>query len=272
MPINRTPWSALVDDDGSGLIGTIVNKDLIKTLLLDPIDALVLPYTVATSSTVAASTVTGAVNDWALGGAASVLIEWAGASDATFSGVAGGLTGATFAFKNTGTKVATFLHQNGLSAAGNRFYNVLTADGTPVAPGGWAVFKYDGGSWVLIGHEQGAAIPWTPTDASGAGLALTITQAGTYVLRGRHVTVAAAISYPVTASGLAAVVGGLPFTCKTGNDFSGSIGTSSFGSAFACLIARSNTKTTTFHNLSGGQLTNANLSGITTFYSGSYFT
>ncbi|RPH53727.1 MAG: hypothetical protein EHM89_19645 [Acidobacteria bacterium] len=41
MPINRAPWNALVDDDGSNLVGTIWNKDKIKTVLLDPIDVLV---------------------------------------------------------------------------------------------------------------------------------------------------------------------------------------------------------------------------------------
>jgi hypothetical protein len=37
--IDRTNWTALVDDDGSNLVGTIVTKDKLKTVLLDPIDA-----------------------------------------------------------------------------------------------------------------------------------------------------------------------------------------------------------------------------------------
>ena len=50
MAINRGPWTALVDDDGSNLTGTIWNKDKIKTVLLDPIDALVLgPQQVGTA-------------------------------------------------------------------------------------------------------------------------------------------------------------------------------------------------------------------------------
>ena len=40
MAINRGPWNALVDDDGSNLVGSIWNKAAIKTVLLDPIDAL----------------------------------------------------------------------------------------------------------------------------------------------------------------------------------------------------------------------------------------
>ena len=41
--IDRAPWSALVDDDGSNLVGTVWNKDKIKTVLLDPIDAAIAP-------------------------------------------------------------------------------------------------------------------------------------------------------------------------------------------------------------------------------------
>ncbi len=41
MPINRAPFNALVDDDGSGVVGTVWNKTQIQSVLLDPIDALV---------------------------------------------------------------------------------------------------------------------------------------------------------------------------------------------------------------------------------------
>jgi hypothetical protein len=43
MAIDRGPWNALVDDDGSNLTGSLWNKAAIKTVLLDPIDALVTP-------------------------------------------------------------------------------------------------------------------------------------------------------------------------------------------------------------------------------------
>ena len=39
MAIDRAPWNALVDDDGSNLVGTVWNKDKIKTVILDPVDA-----------------------------------------------------------------------------------------------------------------------------------------------------------------------------------------------------------------------------------------
>jgi len=41
MPIDRGPWTALVDDDGSNLVGSIWNKDKIKTVILDPTDAAI---------------------------------------------------------------------------------------------------------------------------------------------------------------------------------------------------------------------------------------
>jgi hypothetical protein len=39
MPINRGPYNALVDDDGSNTVGTNWSKDDVKDVLLDPIDA-----------------------------------------------------------------------------------------------------------------------------------------------------------------------------------------------------------------------------------------
>jgi len=39
MAIDRGPWNALVDDDGSNLVGSIWNKAAIKSVILDPADA-----------------------------------------------------------------------------------------------------------------------------------------------------------------------------------------------------------------------------------------
>ena len=39
MAIDRGPWNALVDDDGSNLVGSIWNKAAIKSVILDPTDA-----------------------------------------------------------------------------------------------------------------------------------------------------------------------------------------------------------------------------------------
>jgi hypothetical protein len=47
MAIDRGPWNALVDDDGSNLVGSIWNKAAIKTVILDPADAAYSPAWVA---------------------------------------------------------------------------------------------------------------------------------------------------------------------------------------------------------------------------------
>jgi hypothetical protein len=41
MAINRTPFNALVDDDGSNTVGSIWGKQDIKDVILDPVDAFV---------------------------------------------------------------------------------------------------------------------------------------------------------------------------------------------------------------------------------------
>ena len=60
----------------------------------------------------------------------------------------------------------------------------------------------------LDDYEEGT---WTPTDTSGASLSFTVDYA-TYTKIGRTVTVQAAITYPSTANGSSAKIGGLPFT------------------------------------------------------------
>ena len=65
-----------------------------------------------------------------------------------------------------------------------------------------------GTSELLADYEEGT---WTPTDTSGAGLSLTVSNSATYIKVGKLVTVQAFITYPTTASGLNASIGGLPY-------------------------------------------------------------
>jgi len=44
--IDRTQYNLLADDDGSNTVGTVWNKNKVKTVLLDPIDTLAAPTTV----------------------------------------------------------------------------------------------------------------------------------------------------------------------------------------------------------------------------------
>jgi len=66
-----------------------------------------------------------------------------------------------------------------------------------------------GTSELLADYEEGT---WTPTDASGAGLTLTVNGTQFYTKVGRTVTVSFNITYPATADASFAILGGLPFT------------------------------------------------------------
>jgi hypothetical protein len=152
VAINRAPFNALVDDDGSGLTGSVWNKAAIQSVLLDPIDA---------------------------------------------------------------------------------------ATGAP------------------------AAIAWTPTDQSGAGLVLAA-PACIYVKVGRLVFVTAQFSYPATANGAAAVIGGLPFLAAMNSGLY-----STFGQAHIIHLA-GNTSVVRFYDTVGNARTNAALSGALMLYAGVY--
>lgn len=190
-------FNSLVDDDGSNTTGTIVDKAELQLLLL---------------STVPASlTTTGTVNNWTPGLAGNTFTRWAGASDLTVTGLAGGILGLRWLFRNGGTKVAYFVHQSASSSAGNKFGNCATSAPTGVAPGGFIEYEYNGTDWVLIGHEQGDWITSTfnAADYSGSGaMTWTLTSPDVALmqwrLRGKELTITFAID--------TATVGGTPAT------------------------------------------------------------
>jgi len=155
MAIDRGPWNALVDDDGSNLVGSLWNKAAIKTVLLDPIDAAFSTPTVA---------------------------------------------------------------------------------------------------------------PWTPIDASGAGLVLTVQQAN-YCRIGRLVAVWCTFSYPANSNGVAAVTGGLPFVIAATSGLYTTYGTSQIAHLGA---ARYDIQF--FDLMNGAARTNAQLSGAFVSLAGLYLT
>jgi hypothetical protein len=67
----------------------------------------------------------------------------------------------------------------------------------------------------LTDYATGA---WTPADASGAGLALTINSAKYFKLAGLY-NIFADITYPATANASVAAIGGLPLTATLGAAF-----------------------------------------------------
>jgi hypothetical protein len=118
MAIDRTNYNALVDDDGSNLVGTPWTKNIVKTVVLDPIDAEFTARAAAVRgvaaggsgvATLAAHGVvigegTGAVAVTGAGTAGQVLTSNGAAADPTFQAPAGSPT--TTAPTTTGTITA----------------------------------------------------------------------------------------------------------------------------------------------------------------------
>lgn len=105
-----------------------------------------------------ATTATGTQNNFQVVLTRHTIIEWNGASNATFTGLAGGAIGYLATFKNVGIKLASFVHNSGSSTLANVFINGVTSGVTPVAPGGHITYYYNGTNWQLLDHEQGAWI------------------------------------------------------------------------------------------------------------------
>jgi hypothetical protein len=116
----------------------------------------------------------------------------------------------------------------------------------------------------LDDYEEGT---WTPTDNSGAGL--TITNLGcTYTKIGNTVSIRAYLSYPSTANGNAANLGGLPFA--TNNWGPVSIMSASSPNAGLVRAVSGQTNMDIKSNVSDSTLSNSNLSGSFLIFSFTY--
>ena len=110
---------------------------------------------------------------------------------------------------------------------------------------------------------------WTPTDASGASLALTVAETS-YIKIGNLVFATAAIVYPATANGAANTIGGLPFTASGSTSKYGAvIGYGTLNVATTALVIAGTTHLQ-FQSVSGGAWTNANLSGASLRFTAVY--
>ena len=150
---------------------------------------------------------------------------------ANFSYISANTTTANLTFNvSGGVTVGTFT-PSGLAVTGNISSSGRTLVGTTTDDGVNALqvngtakatsikFANTGGTkQALDYYEEGT---WTPTDTSGAGL--TITSSGAkYTRIGRMVFIEAAITIPTNASGVAALISGLPYAAAT-SYLSGSI-------------------------------------------------
>ena len=115
----------------------------------------------------------------------------------------------------------------------------------------------------LLLAVNGLSDTWAPIDASGAGLTFTNTSGNcSYLKVGSVVQATFRVTYPATASGADALIGGLPFTAKntTASVYGGVISSTDETTAARVLVT---TNATTFAVLTsaGGAVTNATLSG-----------
>lgn len=157
MPLNRTNFNLLVDDDGSNLVGTIWDKAHIKDVILDPVDAALIDPASMALYTLLLPTTTGAVTNWAPGLAGHTVLFWNGAADLTINSIAGGVSGQIVTIKNIHTTTKILLTHNIGGTAG--LFNRATSAATPIGPSGAATYQYyPGVGWHLIAHDQGAWI------------------------------------------------------------------------------------------------------------------
>jgi hypothetical protein len=119
----------------------------------------------------------------------------------------------------------------------------------------------------LDDYEEGT---FTPADASGAALTFAAGTSGRYTKIGNTVFFNATIIYPVTADGSAALIGSLPFTCGNANNHRGGTVTYSTESTLTYFLVAANATTGQPYTNTGGNITNATLSGDTIFISGHY--
>jgi hypothetical protein len=127
---------------------------------------------------------------------------------------------------NTGTIIT----QNSTPA----FASTIGVGGaTPAASGAGITFpatvSASSDANTLDDYEEGT---WTPTDASGAGLSFTTSDAF-YTKIGNVVYVSCSVTFPSTANGSPIRFGGLPFTVKAGSN-----------NVYAASIAQTNTSRT----------------------------
>lgn len=119
----------------------------------------------------------------------------------------------------------------------------------------------------LDDYEEGA---FTPIDASSASLSF-VNVDGTYTKIGRVVFWSVNVTYPATASGSSAAIGGLPFTTASGTSNRGSCSVG-FAPVAVLRYARYTASSTTFQlfKSDGTAVSNSDLSNASVYFFGHY--
>lgn len=147
----------------------------------------------------------------------------------------------------------------------NAFLELIDSAGNFVSTGISSLFDINalGNTFATAAGVDASATlrgPWTPTDASGAALSFVVAT-GTWVKQGDDMTVFGQVTYPTTADGTAAKIGGFPETTK--NEASSRSGGSlniSTASIALQLFPEMNSKETAILDSAGAAATNANCS------------
>jgi hypothetical protein len=109
---------------------------------------------------------------------------------------------------------------------------------------------------------------WTPADASGAGLTLSVTSAR-YTKVGRFVSLTGDVTYPATADASQALIGGAPFSPAT--SVPGAVAHNSAAAISVSQISVSGgNPVVNFSTSTGGAVSNTNLSGKVVRFSITY--
>lgn len=119
----------------------------------------------------------------------------------------------------------------------------------------------------LPDYAEGA---WTPTDASGAGLAFADVSAY-FVREGRRVTANFSIKFPSTANVAAAKIGGLPFASMSRPEAGATIFAFKAATGLTTGLVRASVNNIELFSESGGAISNSALAGQTLIVSVSYF-
>ncbi len=119
----------------------------------------------------------------------------------------------------------------------------------------------------LDDYEEGT---WTPTDASGATLAFT-SVSGAYTKIGRLVIASAALTFPATADGTTASIGGLPFTVANVEAARMGFVSTKTEATLVGMVPDPNAVTIGPRTSTNGAITNATLSSDTMYFCAVYY-
>lgn len=180
MPIDRTNYNALVDDDGSNTIGSVWNKAAIKGVLLDPIDAAI-----GATAVIQTTTITGTQHNFALAANCRYL-RCDNTALLTLTGLAAGYDGQIVTVTKSPTTAGRvdFSHNDSGSIAANRLLNYATVGPTTIAGSsqGSATYIYSAarGGWELRQHDQGTWIdvPYSAANFAALGSMTWTVEAG----------------------------------------------------------------------------------------------